>query len=99
MPRDHGRWLHDGQNIRPPRPNVPQHDPKQPIKATQHRPSTFPLQHGELLAQSEHLEREVQASAKENRESGENRANHVDHNQPVTRSTILPATLGWGANH
>jgi hypothetical protein len=84
MPCDYGRWFHDRQNIRPSRPHAPQHDPKEPIEATQHRSSTFPLQHSHLLAPREHLQRDVQATAKENRKSGENRAEHIDHKSAVT---------------
>jgi hypothetical protein len=85
MPCDHGRWFHDAQNIRPSRPHTPQHDPKEPIEATQHPSPTFPLQHSDLLAQGEHLQRCVQATAKENRDCGENCANHIDHKSAVTR--------------
>jgi hypothetical protein len=37
------------------------------------------------LAQREHLQRDVQATAKENRKSGENRAEYIDHKSSVTR--------------
>jgi hypothetical protein len=85
MPPDYRRWFHDGQDIRPPRPHAPQHDPEEPIEATQHRPSTFPLQHSDLLAQSEHLQRAVQATTKENPERPENCANYIDHKPAVTQ--------------
>jgi len=74
MPRDYGRWFHDVKDIRPSRPHTPQHDPKEPIEVIQYRSSTFPLQHSYLLARSEHLQGEVQATAKENREGSEKRA-------------------------
>jgi hypothetical protein len=84
MPRDDGRWFYNVQNIRPSRPHTSQHDPKKPIEATQHRSPTFPFQHGDLLAQREHLQRDVQTTAKEYRKSGENRANYIDHKLAVT---------------
>jgi hypothetical protein len=59
MPRDYRRWFHDRHNIQPTRPQSPQHDPKDPIEATQHRSSTFPLQHSNLLTQREHLQRDT----------------------------------------
>lgn len=68
MRRDYGGWFHYVQGIRPSRPNTPQHDLKEPIEAAQRRSAMFPLQHSELLAQGEHLQRDVQAAAKENRE-------------------------------
>jgi hypothetical protein len=74
MPRGYGSWFHDVQYIRPSRPHTPQHDPKEPIEAIQFRSSTFPLQHSQLLAQGEHLQRDVQATAKENREGSESRS-------------------------
>jgi hypothetical protein len=73
------------QNIRPSRPNTPQNDPKDPIDATQHWSSTFPLQHSNLLAQREHLQRDIQAATKENPEGGENRPNFIDHKSAVAR--------------
>src|SRR6201995_1410803 len=79
MPRDYGRWFHYVQNIRPARPQHPQHDLKEPMEATQHRSPMFPLQHSDLLPQGEHLQRDIQATAKENREGGENCADYVDH--------------------
>jgi hypothetical protein len=54
---------------------------KSRFEATQHRPSTFPPQHSHLLAQREHL----QPTTKENRKSGENRAEYIDHKSAVTR--------------
>jgi hypothetical protein len=85
MPRDDGRWFHDSQNIRPSRPHSPQDDPEESIQAPQHWSSVFPLQYSDLLAQGEHLQRDVQATAKENRERGENRANHMHHKSAVTQ--------------
>jgi hypothetical protein len=85
MPRDYRRWFHDRHNIRPTRPNTPQHNPKDPIEATQHRSSTFSLQHSNLLAQCEHLQRDIQAAAKQNPEGGENRPNYMDHKSAVAR--------------
>jgi hypothetical protein len=62
-----------------------QHEPKEPIEATQHRSPTFPFQHSDLLAQVEHLQRDAQAIAKENPRSDENRAKYIDHKLAVTR--------------
>ena len=90
MPRDYGRWFHYVQNIRPARPQHPQHDPKEPIEATQHRSPMFPLQHSDLLAQGEHLQREVKATAKENCEGGENGAKDLDHKSALAcRDVVL----------
>jgi hypothetical protein len=41
-----------------------QHDPKEPIETTQDELPTFPLQHSDVLAQSEHLQRDIQGIAK-----------------------------------
>ena len=79
MPCDYGRTFHDIQNIGPARPHDPQHDPKEPVKAIQHRSPTLSLQHRDLLAQGKRLRREVKATAKENSEGGENFANDLDH--------------------
>jgi hypothetical protein len=85
MQCDDGRWLHDCQNIRPSRPHIPQHDPKESIEATQHRSPTFPLQHSNLLPEREQLQRDVQATAKEHRQGGQDRTNYTDHKSAVTR--------------
>jgi hypothetical protein len=90
MPRDYGRRFHDIQNIGPARPHHPQHDPKEPVKAAQHRSPTFSLQHRDLLAQGEHLQRELKATPKENREGGENGANDLDHKSALAcRGVVL----------
>jgi hypothetical protein len=69
MPRDYRRRFHDGKSIRPSRPHIAQHDPKEPIEATEHRASMFPLQDSDLLPPGKHLQRGVQATSKENRDS------------------------------
>jgi hypothetical protein len=79
-------------------------NPKEPIEATQHRSPTFPLQHSDLLAQGEHLQVDVQATAKENREGGENCANYTDHKSALTAATVPSARIWFavqtiGLNH
>jgi hypothetical protein len=81
------------------RPHIPQHDPKEPIEATQRRSPTFSLQHSNLLAEGEHLQRDIQTPAKEHREGGENRANYIDHKSAVTRAAIPSAAFSRSANH
>jgi hypothetical protein len=100
MPHDYGRWLHDRQNIRPSRPHAPQHDPKEPLEATRHRSWTSPLQHSHLLAQREHLQRDFQATAKDNGKSGENCAECIDHKSAVTRCNDSVSRISVaGANY
>jgi hypothetical protein len=48
-----------------------------------------------LPAQGEHLQRELQATAKENREGADNRANDIDHKSAVTRCSDSGAASGW----
>jgi hypothetical protein len=47
-----------------------------------------------VLAEDEHLQREVQTTAKGNRERGDKRANHIDHRSAVTRCNDSVATSG-----
>jgi hypothetical protein len=53
----------------------------------------FTLQHTDLLAQGEHLQRDIQAIAKENREAGENCTNYIHHKSAVTRCNDAPGQI------
>jgi hypothetical protein len=44
---------------------------------------TLAFQDGYLLTKSEHLQRSVEATAKENPEGGENYGNQIEHNSTV----------------
>ena len=53
MPGNHGLRLDEDQGFRPALPQPTEHNPEQPIEATQLGPGLLPLQDGELLAKSD----------------------------------------------
>lgn len=71
MPANDGVWLHNDECFRQAGPKSSQQDPEQPIRCTQTRSGSFPLEHPDLLAKREHLEGDVGAAAKEDTNGGE----------------------------
>ena len=84
VPADDSFRLHDHEEVGPPRPETAQRSPEQPIKGVQRWTGPLALQHGDLLAQGEHLERGVPTSAEEDPDRGQG---------DKTNST----TVAWGS--
>jgi hypothetical protein len=83
MPCDHFRRLHDDQNIRPARPNAPKNGPEEAIGAAQGRSRAFAFEDGDLLPQGEDLKRSLEATAKEDAQSGEECGDEIEHETTV----------------
>src|SRR5688572_14817347 len=71
VPADDGVRLHDNEEVGPPRPEPAQRSPEQPVKGVQRWTRPLAFQHGELLAQGEHLKRGVFTGAEEDPDGGQ----------------------------
>ena len=58
MPGNDGLRLDEDQGFGPALPQPAEHNPKQPIEATQFGPGLLPLEDSELLAKSDGFQRE-----------------------------------------
>ena len=83
VPADDGFRLHDHEEVGPPRPETAQRSPEQPIKGVQRWTRPLALQHGDLLAQGEHLERGVPTSAEEDPDCGQEGQDELEHDSPL----------------
>jgi hypothetical protein len=62
MPTDDSLGLHDDEEVAPSGPQVPQGGPEESVQEIQGWSGMFPLQDGDLLAQSEDFESGVPAT-------------------------------------
>jgi hypothetical protein len=65
MPAHDRIRLNDMQHVSPPRPESRYKQPEEPIPIAQLRPGTGLLEHGDLLAKHQVLEREIPATLKD----------------------------------
>ena len=83
MPHDHGLRFHDGQNIRPSRPQMPQGDPEETIPSAKGWARPLTLEHCDLLPQCEDFKRDVRSTAEEHTDGGEESEDHREHQTVV----------------
>src|ERR1700726_2084486 len=67
MPPDHGLRFHDEQHVRPSRPQMPE-GPEEAVEASQRRPRSLALEHGDLLSEREDRQGGIAATADEHAE-------------------------------
>ena len=79
MPPDHGLRFDDEEHVRPARPHVPEGDPEDAVQAGQRRPRSFALEHRDLLAEREDLQRRLGATAEEDAHGCEHGQQEFEH--------------------
>ena len=82
MPADDGFRFHDNEEVGPPRPEAAQRSPEEPIEGVQRWTGPLALQHGDLLAQGEHLKCSAPTSAEEDPDHGQAREDELEHDSP-----------------
>jgi hypothetical protein len=81
MPAHNRIGLNDMQHVSPPRPESRYKQPEEPIPAAQLRPGMGLLEHSDLLAQSQVLEREISATPKDGSERTDEDFKRLEHSQ------------------
>ena len=85
MPLHHGFWLHHQERSLPPRPHLPDCDPKPPIHPGQPRPSILSFQDGDLLPKDEVLQHQTATAAKEAKHDSEGESKEAEHERGYSR--------------
>src|SRR5713101_9189197 len=88
LPSDDGGGLHEDEYVAPPGPSLREPTPKHSVGRLDARSNAGVLVHGQLMAQSSHLDRHGGARANEACECGHNGNQNVLHYQP--RQSTLP---------
>jgi hypothetical protein len=79
MPADDGLGFDNEEDIGPAGPEAAESHPKQPVASLQWRPWSLAFEHGDLLAQSEDLQRGIASCTEENAESTQHSEEELDH--------------------
>ena len=77
MPADHGRRLHQNEDIPPPGPGTSQEHPERAVEGAQPWPRASTVEHRELLPKSEVLGDEREARNQERAEGCEDQREHA----------------------
>ena len=78
MPGNYGIGFDDQEYVLPARPKAAERNPEQPVETIQWRPGPFALEDGQLLSESDDLERSDSARTKEDAYSRKDRNEEIE---------------------
>src|ERR1700730_16802298 len=84
MPGHYRLRFHNDQGLGPPRPQMAERNPEQPIKAAQFGTGLLPLEHGELLPKCERFQSELVARHEEAADVGDHRERERNHQSDLS---------------
>ena len=79
MPADHGLGVDDDEDFGPAGPNVAEGGPEESVQGVQYWPRPFPFQDSDLLTEGEDFDGGIAPTAKENRDTGNEREDKFEH--------------------
>jgi hypothetical protein len=83
MPADHGLGFDDEEDIGLAGPEAAEGGPEEAVARIQRRSRSLAFEHGDLLAQSEHLQGCVNSRTEENTECAQHSEKQLDHELTV----------------